>query len=141
MALDVEDPIPAGRVRGEDHAAARISLERRRRRWSTTSLSDRLNHNGFRMNPSGVWRIENDKRRIQLEEAIGFAQVFGITLTELVSPPELSTEAEELIEGVARAERAVQQAQHTHQQASEHLAAYLAAHPGIHEWPGAPTNG
>ncbi|MEU9001235.1 helix-turn-helix transcriptional regulator [Streptomyces sp. NPDC048551] len=142
MAIDVStDSTPTGHVLGEDHAAARINIERRHRGWSTTSLSDRLNHSGSRMNPSAVWRIENGKRRIHLDEAIGFAQVFGIALTDLVSPPELSTEAAELIEGLARAERAVQQAQHTHRQASDHLAAYLAKHPDLHEWPGAPASG
>ncbi|MFJ6783593.1 hypothetical protein [Streptomyces yangpuensis] len=92
------------------------------------------------MNQSAVWRIENGQRRINLDDALGFAQVFEITLADLVSPPELAAEAAELIEDVARAERAVQQAQRTHQQASDHLAAYLAKHPGTHEWPGAPTN-
>ncbi|MFG2996574.1 helix-turn-helix domain-containing protein [Streptomyces sp. NPDC048340] len=123
----------AGQVLCEDHAAARISIERRHRKWSTTFLSDCLNHDGYLMNPSAVWRIENGKRRIHLDEAIGFARVFGIPLTELIGPPTLAPKAAELFEDVARAERAVQQAQQAHEQARDHLAAYLAEHPSVRE--------
>ncbi|MFE3329018.1 helix-turn-helix domain-containing protein [Streptomyces sp. NPDC059176] len=136
---DIEEHATNGRILREGHAAARIGIERSRRGWSTTSLSDRLNHNGYRINPSAVWRIENGKRRIHLDEAIGFADLFGIPLAELISPPALTSQAAELIERVARAERTVHQAQEAHQQANNDLAAYLADHSPIREEAGAGT--
>lgn len=77
-------------LRGEDNVATRIKVERDKRGWSTTLVSDLLNEAGYEMNPSAVWRIENRKRRINLDEAIGFADIFDLSLSNLVGPPTLA---------------------------------------------------
>ncbi|CAM5574045.1 helix-turn-helix domain-containing protein [Streptomyces narbonensis] len=120
-------------LQGEENAAKRIKFERERRGWSTTTLSDRLNEAGYEMNPSGVWRIENGKRRINLDEAIGFADVFGVSLSNLVGPPGLAAagRAVELIDTVVAANAAAQRAQHAYRRANNELIAYLDAHPDI----------
>jgi transcriptional regulator with XRE-family HTH domain len=118
---------------GEANVAVRIKLEREARGWSTNALSDRLNEAGFEMNPSGVWRIENGKRRINLDEAIGFAEVFGLDLRNLVGPPQLAAKARamELIDAVVDAFRETQRANVAFTRARDTLDSYLAEHPDI----------
>ncbi|MFE2044114.1 helix-turn-helix domain-containing protein [Streptomyces sp. NPDC059477] len=120
---------------GEENVAVRIKLEREARGWSTNALSDRLNEAGFDMNPSAVWRIENRKRRINLDEAIGFAEVFGVSLRNLVGPPRLAAKARamELIDDVVAAHRETQRANHAFTQARDAFDAYIAEHPDISE--------
>ncbi|MEK9519635.1 helix-turn-helix domain-containing protein [Streptomyces venezuelae] len=122
-------------LKGEGNAAKRIKAERENRGWSTTTLSERLNEAGYEMNPSAVWRIENGKRRINLDEAIGFAEVFGVSLSNLVGPPALAAagRAMELIDTVVAANLAAQRAQHAWRRATNNLAAYLDEHPDIRE--------
>lgn len=120
---------------GEENVAVRIKLEREARGWSTNAVSDRLNEAGFEMNPSAVWRIENRKRRINLDEAIGFAEVFGLSLRNLIGPPQLAAKARamELIDGVVDAFRESQRANAVYAQATDALSAYLDEHPDIRE--------
>ncbi|WP_338677712.1 helix-turn-helix transcriptional regulator [Streptomyces sp. SCSIO 30461] len=136
MSDDERDEAPEGvLLKGEENAAKRIKVEREQRGWSTTTLSDRLNEAGYEMNPSGVWRIENGKRRINLDEAIGFAEVFGVSLSNLVGPPALAAagRAMELIDTVVAANLAAQRAQHAWRRATNDLTAYLDEHPDIRE--------
>ncbi|GAB2583673.1 hypothetical protein GCM10027168_15580 [Streptomyces capparidis] len=119
----------------EENAAVRIKLEREARGWSTNALSDRLNEAGYEMNPSAVWRIENRKRRINLDEAIGFAQIFSIPLRNLVGPPQLAAQrrATELIDEVVNAFRETQRANAAFSRARVALDRYLAQHPELRE--------
>ncbi|WP_308405801.1 helix-turn-helix domain-containing protein [Streptomyces tardus] len=120
---------------GEGNVAVRIKVEREARGWSTTTLSERLNEAGYEMNPSAVWRIENGKRRINLDEAIGFAEVFGLSLRNLVGPPRLAAKARamELIDAAVDAYRATQRANVDFTRARDALDTYLADHPEIRE--------
>lgn len=120
---------------GEGNVAARIRLERETRDWSTSTLSDRMNEAGYDMNPSAVWRIENGKRRINLDEAIGFANVLGISLLNLAGPPRLAakTRAMELIDDVVRAFRETQRANAAFTRARDAFDAYIVDHPDIRE--------
>ncbi|MFF5718566.1 helix-turn-helix domain-containing protein [Streptomyces buecherae] len=130
-----EDPPQGVLLSGEGNVAVRIKLEREARGWSTNALSDRMNEAGFEMNPSAVWRIENGKRRINLDETIGFAEVFGLDLRNLVGPPQLAAKARamELINEILDAFRATQRANMAFTRAREALDAYLAEHPDVRE--------
>lgn len=131
-----DDDSPDGiLLSGEENVVVRMKLEREARGWSTTALSDRLNDAGFEMNPSAVWRIENRKRRINLDEAIGFAEVFGVELRNLVGPPQLAARARamELIDAVTDAFRETQRANADYTRARDSLDTYLAEHPDIRE--------
>ncbi|MCT9076998.1 helix-turn-helix domain-containing protein [Streptomyces fulvoviolaceus] len=135
VAVTDEDAPRGVLLSGEANVAVRIKLEREARGWSTNALSDRLNEAGFEMNPSAVWRIENGKRRINLDEAIGFAEVFGIDLRNLVGPPQLAAQARamELIDAVVDAFRETQRANAAFTQARDALDTYLTEHPDIRE--------
>jgi len=131
-----EDQDEAGiLLKGEENVARRLKLEREARGWSTTAVSDRMNDAGFEMNPSAVWRIENGKRRINLDEAIGFADVFGVSLPNFVGPPRLAAKARalELIDDVVRAFRDTQRANAAFTRARDAFDSYLADHPDIRE--------
>ncbi|PYC77353.1 transcriptional regulator [Streptomyces tateyamensis] len=80
----------------EENAAERVRLERERRGWSTGELAKRMTEAGYPINQSSVWRIESGepRRRINLNEAIGFAKVFDLSLEDFLGP---STSPEEKI--------------------------------------------
>lgn len=122
-------------LRGEENLAVRIKLEREERGWGTNALSDRLNEIGYEINPSAVWRIENRKRRVNLDEAIGFAEVFGISLENLVGPPRLAVHARamELVEEIRRRYRETRRTQRAFGEATDALSAYLDEHPDIRD--------
>ncbi|MHC5904180.1 helix-turn-helix domain-containing protein [Streptomyces sp. S6] len=73
----------------EDYVAQRIKLEREARGWSTVTLSERMADVGHPVNQAAIWRIESGKprRRVNLDEAIGFCKVFDLDMDELISPP------------------------------------------------------
>jgi transcriptional regulator with XRE-family HTH domain len=75
----------------EDHVAQRIKTEREVRGWSTVTLAERMTEAGHPINQSAIWRIESGKprRRVNLDEALGFCKVFDIALDELTAPPGL----------------------------------------------------
>ncbi|MGI5258784.1 helix-turn-helix transcriptional regulator [Streptomyces angustmyceticus] len=122
-------------LRGEENVAVRIKLEREARSWSTNAVSDRLNEAGYEINPSAVWRIENHKRRVNLDEAIGFAELFGISLENLVGPPRLAAHARamELVEDIRLRYREMRLANRAATDARDALDAYLAEHPDLRE--------
>ncbi|MFG2861727.1 XRE family transcriptional regulator [Streptomyces sioyaensis] len=84
----------------EDNVAARIKLEREARGWSTVTLAEKMAEAGHPINQSAIWRIESGKprRRVNLDEALGFCKVFGISMSDLSGPPlKISVAARQLI--------------------------------------------
>ncbi|MBW5481143.1 helix-turn-helix domain-containing protein [Streptomyces bambusae] len=73
----------------EDYVADRVKLEREARGWSTVTLAEKMAEAGHPVNQSAIWRIESGKprRRVNLDEALGFCKVFDLTLDDLTSPP------------------------------------------------------
>jgi len=133
---DQDLPGPSiSQLAGEENIAVRIKLERDARGWSTNAVSDRLNAAGYEMNPSAVWRIENGQRRVTVDDALGFAEVFGISLANLVGPPRLAahTRAMELVDDIRRAYRASHMANLAAAEARDALDVYLDQHPDVRE--------
>jgi transcriptional regulator with XRE-family HTH domain len=73
----------------EDYVADRIKQEREARGWSTVALAEKMAEAGHTVNQAAIWRIESGRprRRVNLDEALGFCQVFGLTMDELTAPP------------------------------------------------------
>jgi transcriptional regulator with XRE-family HTH domain len=84
-------PNPPRPLRGEANLARRVAYERQRDRMSTEGLARRMTELGCPINQSAIWKIENGDppRRITYDEALAFAEVFGIPLDELSVPPEI----------------------------------------------------
>ncbi|KPI02880.1 hypothetical protein OK074_5030 [Actinobacteria bacterium OK074] len=118
----------------EDVAAARIAFERGIRGWGTSQVADEMNAAGCPMNPSAVWRIEKGtpRRRIHLDEAVGFAALFGLRLEELYEPGGAAAHrrAAELAATVRLRRRAAAEATEALDAAEHTLTAYHRAHPG-----------
>jgi len=121
----------------EDNVAERVRLEREARKWSTATLAERMSEAGFPINQSAIWRIESGdpRRRINLDEAIGFAQVFEIDLENLLGPPQLAMHerAVQLIDDYRVAMRSIRTANDKAAAARDALAAYTDAHPEIED--------
>jgi hypothetical protein len=75
----------------EDALARRIAFEREERAWSPGGLADLMTKAGCPMNQSAVWKIENGepRRKITVDELLGFAKVFDVAAEELLVAPEL----------------------------------------------------
>ncbi|KUJ67467.1 hypothetical protein ACZ90_26765 [Streptomyces albus subsp. albus] len=73
----------------EDYVAERIKLEREARGWSTVTLAEKMAEAGHPVNQAAIWRIESGKprRRVNLDEALGFCKVFDLDMDELTSAP------------------------------------------------------
>jgi transcriptional regulator with XRE-family HTH domain len=117
----------------EGNAAARIALERETRGWSTTELAARMTKAGVPMNQTAVWRMENGKprRKITLDEALGFSRVFEIPLEELMSPPleGIDLEGRRIVQEAVEAFYESRDAQDRLHRAVVAIADYLKAHP------------
>lgn len=74
----------------DDWAAERIRYEREKRGWSTSELARRVSAAGVTLRQQQVWQTESGtpRRRLSVGEAAAFAKVFGISLAELMVPPE-----------------------------------------------------
>lgn len=73
----------------DDWASERIRYEREKRGWSTAELARRITLAGIPMRQQQVWQVESGipRRRLSVGEAAAFAKVFGLSLTELMTPP------------------------------------------------------
>jgi transcriptional regulator with XRE-family HTH domain len=121
----------------EDNLAERVRLEREARGWSTGTLAEKMSAAGFPVNQSAIWRIESaePRRRINLDEAIGFAEVFDIPLENLLGPPQLAMHArvKELIEDIRQRQREYLRASAAIIAARDEFDAYLDQHPEVRD--------
>jgi transcriptional regulator with XRE-family HTH domain len=85
----------------DDWVADRIRYERQRLGWSTAELARRVTDAGCKISQSSVWSIESGepRRKVSAGEAVAFAEVFSLSLDELIRPPD---DAEILMADVAR---------------------------------------
>ena len=118
----------------EANLARRIKRERELIGWSPAKLAQQMTDVGYPLNQSAVWRIENGDppRRVNLEEAVGFAKVFGITLEDLITPlgDAATPELKRLMQDLVDATRVLREADSVAYQAAEALEEYTNARPG-----------
>lgn len=74
----------------DDWAAARIRHERELRGWSTAELARRVTESGVPLRQQQVWQIESGEppRKLSVGEAAAIANIFGLTIGDLLTPPE-----------------------------------------------------
>jgi transcriptional regulator with XRE-family HTH domain len=74
----------------DDWAAARIRHERELRGWSTAELARRVTESGVPLRQQQVWQIESGDppRKLSVGEAATIARIFGLTISDLLAPPE-----------------------------------------------------
>jgi transcriptional regulator with XRE-family HTH domain len=74
----------------DEWAAARVRHERELRGWSTAELARRVTEAGVPLRQQQVWQIESGTppRRLSVGEAATIARIFGISLFDLMTPPE-----------------------------------------------------
>lgn len=124
-------------VEAEQNAAARIRAMREAYGWSTAALAERMTEAGHPINQSAVWRIESGepRRRINLDEAVGFAKVFGITVERLISPPDdaITEHLNSLINTYIATWRAADAARRGAASLRAAIDAILADHPDLRE--------
>lgn len=74
----------------EENVARRIEYEMQQRGWSQERLAKEMSEAGFPVHQSAISKIINrrdgKRRTIGVDEAIGFAKVFGVSLESLVAP-------------------------------------------------------
>lgn len=75
-------------VQHERHLADRIREEREARGWTLDRLAQRMTDAGCPMDRSAIYRIESGDppRRITVDEAVTFANVFEVDLRVLLMP-------------------------------------------------------
>lgn len=88
-------------IASEQSLARRIAHERESRRMSYEGLASRLSSAGCPIQASAIYKIEkaNPPRRITVDELVAFSQVFGVSVEQLLLPPEVvaSRELAELV--------------------------------------------
>lgn len=80
---------------GEETVAERISYERSARGWSYEALAKHMTDAGVPLNQSAIQKIEkgNPRRRISVDELLGFAKVFQTNISDLVLNREIGGDA------------------------------------------------
>jgi len=97
-------------IASEAHLAERITHERAKQGWSYAGLAQRMANAGCAIDQSAIYKMEKAKprRRITVDELVALAEVFGISVGDLLVPNGLQAdhEAVHLYERVLGARRA-----------------------------------
>lgn len=81
MATNEVTPGPTGR-----YAVEAVKRLRAERRWSLADLSERLTEVGRPILATGLHRLENGKRRVDVDDLMGLAAAFEVTPITLLLP-------------------------------------------------------
>lgn len=81
-------------VQHEAYLAQRIRVEREERGWSLERLAGKMTDAGCPMDRSAIYKTESAGRRITVDEAVTFANVFGLPLSNLLLPPDIAKNKE-----------------------------------------------
>ena len=119
-------------IASEDALARRIAFERSRRDMTYEGLAKRMTDAGCAIQPSAIYKIEKaePRRRITVDELVAFAEVFDLTLDNLLLPPEIafSEEAQRLVKEWQAARREISDVIERHGDALVSLAEFSAQH-------------
>jgi len=89
---DADRDQPGLGLMSEDNLARRVAWEMNQRGWSQERMAKEMTDAGFPLHQSSVSKIVNPKdgkrRAISVDDAIGFARVFGVTVEDLLIPLE-----------------------------------------------------
>lgn len=108
MSDAAEDGSAELSLMSEENIAWRIRHEMSRRGWSQERMAKEMTDAGHPLHQSAVSKIVNPKdgkrRAISVDDAIGFAKVFGLSLREMLLPIEaaINSEARALLTDLAR---------------------------------------
>lgn len=82
---------PSRSIANEANVARRIQFEREQRGWSYESTASRMTVLGCPIHASAIYKIEKGepRRRIAVDELVGFADAFKVSVEELLVPVEL----------------------------------------------------
>ena len=83
-------PNPDRAITEEMQLPARIAYERERRGWSYEGLAQRMTEAGCPIAPSGIYKTEQQGRRVVVEELVGYSRVFGIPVERLLLPADVA---------------------------------------------------
>lgn len=83
-----------GTIRGEEHVARRIALERELRGWTYESLAMRLHKAGRPTDQATVYKMEKGKprRKVTVDELVAFSEIFGLSVDQLLTDPDVAAE-------------------------------------------------
>jgi transcriptional regulator with XRE-family HTH domain len=104
----------------EEHLAARITSERKARKWTQAELASEMTKEGCPLAPTAISKIETPqpggRRGITVDEAFAFAKVFDIPFAELFLPVDrvLSFSAMRLLSAAEAAVNAKSYAENQH---------------------------
>ena len=120
-------------VLAERNLARRIASERDVRGWTNEGLAKRMTDAGCAMTGSAIFKIEKGSppRRIVVDELVAFAKVFGVTVEELLLPPEVAVQRElaRLVVEWNYADDAARAATEKRDEAWASLQTYVDEHP------------
>jgi transcriptional regulator with XRE-family HTH domain len=120
-------------LQSEDNVARRIAQERARLGWSYEGLAERMTLVGCPIQPSGLYKIEKQGRRITVAELVAFSLVFATDVVELLEDPELVADeaAKELVKAWHAAKEQERAALH---RIVEHVKQFPDAEPLIEKY-------
>jgi len=84
--------VPRGPISG--YAMANVRRLREARAWSLPRLSEELDRVGRGILPTGIHRLENGRRRVDVDDLIALGLVFGVSPITLLLPPVAEGEIE-----------------------------------------------
>lgn len=126
---------PPRALTGEQQLAERVAHERERRGWSYEQLAKRMTDAGCSMNQSAINKIEkgSPRRRITVDELLGFAKVFETNISDLVLDRSIVQDAKaaQLFKKWQEADAETQRVGQLADAAAEEFEKYTGLHPSL----------
>ena len=91
MFSRMDNSFPAGQI-----AATNLRHYRQRLGWTLEVMSQRLDEIGHPMKVAAISKTETGKRQVSADDLAAFAAAFGVSTTDMLTPPEVFEEREVL---------------------------------------------